>query len=328
MNYQKFASVSMISATCLLAPLVTISAQTPLQAHLDSAKMFARMDVSPAILKVLCDDPKDLPAFLGPIVAGSKVMPPTKAFDNLVYLGMDFVGSWALNTPDGIVLFDALDNEQEAKDVIEAGLVKVGLDPARIKHIVIMHGHADHYGGAKYLAEKYHAKVYMGAPDWDYAPTWVVDYTKQVGVAGMAKYGPLPTRDQSITDGQKLTLGGTTITFYVTPGHTPGTLSAIVPVKDGNKTHTLSFWGGTALPTDAAGKAQYEKSAERFLKIVDAAKVDGVISNHPFIDGTSNKVTLMAQRAPGSPNPFVIGHEAVMRYMRVHLQCVRAAELR
>lgn len=328
MNYKFLARVSMISAVCLLNPLVTVGAQTPLQAHLDSAKTLARMDVSPAILKVLCEDPKTVPLFLAPIVASSKIIAPTKAFDDLIYLGMDFVGSWALNTPDGIILFDALDNEQEAKDVIEGGLTKLGLDPARIKDIVIMHGHADHYGGAKYLAEKYHAKVYMSAADWDFAPNWVVDYTKQVGVAGMAKYGPLPTRDQSITDGQKLSLGGATVTFYITPGHTPGTLSAIIPVKDGKQTHILSFWGGTALPADAAGKAQYEKSAERFLKIVDAAKVDGVISNHPFIDGTSDKVKLMAARGAGQPNPFVIGHEAVLRYMGVHLQCVRATQLR
>ena len=299
-----------------------------MNAHLDSAKMFARSDVSPAILSVLCADQKTVPLFLAPIVAKSKPMPPTKAFDNLVYLGMDFVGSWALNTSDGIILFDALDNEQEARDIIEGGLQKLGMDPARIKDIVVMHGHADHYGGAKYLAEKYHAKVYMSQADWDFAPNWVVDYTKAVGAAGMAKYGPIPTKDGIITDGMKLKLGDETVTFYITPGHTPGTLSAIIPVKDGAKSHTLSFWGGTALPADAPGKALYEKSAERFIKIVDAAKVDGVISNHPFIDGTSDKVNMMMARKSGDANPFVIGHEAVMRYMNVHLQCVRSTEQR
>ena len=41
-----------------------------------------------------------------------------------------------------------------------------------------------------------------------------------------------PLRDMDATDGQKLTLGDTIITIYITPGHTAGTLSVLVPVKD------------------------------------------------------------------------------------------------
>jgi len=36
-----------------------------------------------------------------------------------------------------------------------------------------------------------------------------------------------PRKDMIATDGQKLTLGDTTITLYITPGHTPGTISLI-----------------------------------------------------------------------------------------------------
>ena len=34
------------------------------------------------------------------------------------------------------------------------------------------------------------------------------------------------------TDGMKLTLGDTTLTMYLTPGHTLGTISTLIPVKD------------------------------------------------------------------------------------------------
>ena len=55
------------------------------------------------------------------------------------------------------------------------------------------------------------------------------------------------TRDMEATDGQKLTLGDTTITIYITPGHTGGTLSFLVPVKDHGVPHVAMEWGGTAL---------------------------------------------------------------------------------
>ena len=45
-----------------------------------------------------------------------------------------------------------------------------------------------------------------------------------------------------VTDGQKLTLGDTTLTLYITPGHTPATISTVIPVTDHGKPHMLAFW--------------------------------------------------------------------------------------
>ena len=47
------------------------------------------------------------------------------------------------------------------------------------------------------------------------------------------------------TDGQRLTLGDTTLTLYLTPGHTPGTISTLIPVKDRGMPHVVAEWGGT-----------------------------------------------------------------------------------
>ena len=47
------------------------------------------------------------------------------------------------------------------------------------------------------------------------------------------------------TDGMKLTLGDTTLTLYLTPGHTLGTISTLIPVKDGGRPHVAALWGGT-----------------------------------------------------------------------------------
>ena len=55
----------------------------------------------------------------------------------------------------------------------------------------------------------------------------------------------VPRRDMVATDGQKLTLGDTTLTMYLTPGHTLGTISTLIPVKDNGTPLTVAFPGGT-----------------------------------------------------------------------------------
>src|SRR5437667_1032435 len=76
---------------------------------------------------------------------------PGKAADNLYFLGTGIVAAWAVNTSDGIILIDTLDNQAEVDKFIIGGLKQLGQDPARIKTIIVSHGHGDHYGGARYL---------------------------------------------------------------------------------------------------------------------------------------------------------------------------------
>ena len=79
--------------------------------------------------------------------------PPGKAFDNLYFVGSKWVSSWAITTSAGIILIDAMDDEEEAQRIVEGGLKTLGLDPAQVKTILITHGHGDHYGGASYFAK-------------------------------------------------------------------------------------------------------------------------------------------------------------------------------
>lgn len=50
-----------------------------------------------------------------------------------------------------------------------------------------------------------------------------------------------------------------------------------------------------------------------------------LISNHTSFDGTMTKLPALAARQPGGPHPFVIGGDAVGRYLVGAEECARAA---
>ena len=122
--------------------------------------------------------------------------------------------AWAVKTSAGIILIDTLFG-YAAQDEIVDGMKKLGLDPADIKYIVVSHAHGDHDGAVKFLQDTYHPHVFLAPKDWELA----------------ARQATPCSHDMDATDGQKLTLGDTTITIYIIPGHTGGTLSFLVPVR-------------------------------------------------------------------------------------------------
>jgi metallo-beta-lactamase class B len=301
--------------------------ETPaVQQHIDNARLLAGSDPNYLGVFALCQSPEAFNQYRT-VVKTNAVAPPTKVFDQLYYLGMTSVGSWALATSAGIIQFDALDNTEEAQRIIVGGYKKLGLDPANIKYLVITHGHGDHYGGAKYLQDTYHPKVLMGAADWDMIAK--IPATNARGGPST----PKPTRDQDVTDGEKITLGDTTVTLYITPGHTPATISSIIPVTDHGQPHVVSFWGGTNLYVGAAALEQYRQSLARFIKIGQEAKVDGYISNHTyfdhsFTDGETDKFGQLKTRKTGDPHPFILGTDSFVRYEMINYECAEANEAR
>ncbi len=126
--------------------------------------------------------------------------------------------------------------------------------------------------------------------------------------------------------GKQLTLGDTTLTMYLTPGHTPGTISMLIPVKDRGQPHLVASWGGTAFNFELtpANFQVYINSAVRYHDIVAKSGADILLSNHTVFDGSHTKLPAVAVRKPGDPNPYVVGNDAVQRYVKVAEECARA----
>jgi metallo-beta-lactamase class B len=236
---------------------------------------------------------------------------PFQVFDNLYYIGMDNISAWALTTSEGIILFEAMMVANWEQTVVD-GLEQLGLNPGDIRYIVIGHAHNDHWGGAAFLQQRYGAQVLMGEPDWDHILTW-----PQIGIPA-----PIPSKARGIVDGDSLTLGETTVRFVATPGHTPGTVSSLIPVRDGENQHLAAYWGGPSMSfLDPAGLEQYIGSTYK-LQNADS-DTDVELTNHPWGDGTFVKAAALRERRRGDPHPFVTGHAGVQRWAEQLRVCTR-----
>ena len=135
----------------------------------------------------------------------------------------------------------------------------------------------------------------------------------------------VPAQDGTIRDGDTLALGDTTVRFYLTPGHTPGTLSAILPLREGAATHVGAYWGGTGFTAGRADFPAYFESLARFGRIAAEAGADVALSNHPSNDMTLARLPRLIGRAAGIPNPLVLGRDGYRRFLAVLENCVHAA---
>jgi len=282
------------------------------QKHIAAAMKLAKSDLVEEA-KIMCTAsgprrPAVIRQLAGLPAEPQAVIEPTKLFDNLYYFGFNTVGGWAVPTSDGIIIIDALNSAADAENVIVPSLQKVGLDPAQIKYVIVQHGHFDHFGGAQYLQDKYKARILMAAEDWA-----LIERMSE----RQRRNRPLPRRDMDVKHGQKLTLGDTTVTMALTPGHTPGSIAIFFPVKDRGKQHTAMLLSLTA--PDRESLAALKRAVNDFAKPQKAVMR---LSSHLSVENTKDLETI--RKNPGGPNPYLYGEEQFDRYMDIMTECAEA----
>jgi metallo-beta-lactamase class B len=219
---------------------------------------------------------------------------PFQIFDNLYFVGIGEVGSYVIETSDGLILLDTLWDLDGYTEYLLGNIREVGLDPMDIKYVLILQGHRDHYGGAPALQEIIDAQ--FGTAEED----------QKMMVADFGEYAP--RIDFFVEEGDSLTLGDTTLDFELTPGHTPGTTSIRLSVFDDGTEHLAYLHGGPALRSDdpEVGRVFIE-DLERIKQIPG---IEVQISNHFDIHASGapdlfGRAELLANRQPGEPHPWV-----------------------
>ncbi len=319
-----FVMALSISTALVAAPVMAQTAAPALSAgdlHRATAKTAAGMEWKGTLGALCIPSPPRGAAAAGPRAIPARATwyaPPHKVFDNLYWVGTQAHSSWALQTSQGIILIDTLFNYAAEAEIVD-GLKTLGLDPATIKYVIVSHGHGDHDEGAKLLQDRYGARIVMGGPDWD-----MIEKAPPMP-------GGTPKRDIAAADGQKITLGDTSVTLVFTPGHSEGTFSMLFPVKDNGRTLSVAYNGGTLFGSFGNNAARFDSYIASQKKIAAAAAAAGasvLLTNHSEYDNAYTKARLTGLRKSGEPSPFEVGVDAIARYFTVSSECAAAEKLR
>ena len=244
---------------------------------------------------------------------------PTKIFDNVYAIGNQGTVVYVVQTSAGLLMFDSLGTAFLNNQLLP-GFQALGLNPADVKIILLGHGHADHFGNAPYFQEKFGTKVYLSAVDWDFMEH------PPAGRNGQPPAPPqgLPKHDQIVSEGTPVVLGDFKVTPVSIPGHTPGAMGYIFPVKDNGRTRMAALYGGTILtpgPISDEGLATYLKSVDHFRAETKKAGVEVALQNHPLMLPLAANIEKLQARKKGDPNPFVVGKANYQKFVDVMYQC-------
>ena len=170
-------------------------------------------------------------------------MPPFRIWGNIYFVGTKPASTHIIDTGDGLIMIDS--GYQHSLYLVLENMRRLGLDPMDIKYIVHTHGHIDHCGATKALVEMTGAKTFLGEPDKDYVNGVLpLSWAKELGLE-LEEF----EADVLVNDGDKITLGNTTLTAIASPGHTPGAMSYIFPVQEGDRKLIAGIHGGAGINT-------------------------------------------------------------------------------
>jgi metallo-beta-lactamase class B len=220
--------------------------------------------------------------------------PPHKVMDNVYFVGTKELASFLITTPQGHILMNS--NYESSVPVIQASVEKLGFKFGDIKILISGHAHPDHVEGDALVKQLTGAQVVVGRLE--------VPAVKEFRPGG--KEHPI---DRIVDEGDTVTLGGTTLTAHLLPGHTKGCLAWSMDLKEDGKTyHALVECSLNGQFLQYVGNKDYPGIADDMRATYKKARtlpVDVFLSSHASFYGLAEKYAKLASRRPGDPNPFV-----------------------
>lgn len=188
--------------------------------------------------------PSPTAAWVRNLFAGMKApVPPRHLAGNLYYVGAAGVSAWLITTPAGHILLDT--GFDDTVPIIQRGVEQLGFKLADIKFILSSHAHIDHVGGHARMQRLTGAQVVASAGDARTLESGGAD-DFLVWPKETLAYAPVKV-DRIVADGEQVTLGGTTLTANLTPGHTRGATTWTMELAEGGRTYHVVFFSSATV---------------------------------------------------------------------------------
>jgi metallo-beta-lactamase class B len=210
---------------------------------------------------------------------------PHRVIGNIYYVGTRTLSSFLVVTPEGNILLDT--TYERNVPTIEKSIADLGFKLSDVKIVLGNHAHRDHQEGDALVKEKTGAQVMAMAED---VPA----------LQGLKPGGKEHPIDRVLHDGDKVTLGGTTLVAHLTPGHTRGCTTWTTTAEEGGKTYNVML--GCSLRPPAAITPEVAAEFDRAFKTVRALPCDVQLGDHGAQYGMQEK---FAKLKEGQPNPFI-----------------------
>ena len=213
-------------------------------------------------------------------------MEPFRIVGNVYFTGIYQASTHIIDTGAGLILIDP--GYSEGLYLLIDSIYRLGFQPEQIQYIVCTHWHRDHAAATAPLAALSNAKTLIGQKDFE-------------------KARPFFEADITISDGDRLTLGNTTLQFMETPGHTEGTISFFFDSTENGTTYRVGMFGGAGANTLRKDAFEYPNCREDYRTSIERLRkerVDVFIGNHVWNNDTENKAKLLKETGE---NPFIDG---------------------
>jgi metallo-beta-lactamase class B len=216
---------------------------------------------------------------------------PHKIVGNLYYVGSYSLSAFLVATPDGHILINT--NWERAVDGLKSSVEALGFAFDDIEVILGSHAHGDHMEGDALVAQMTGARVMAMAAD--------------VPALERMRPGDKPHPiDRVLHDGATVTLGGTTLTARLTPGHTKGCTTWTMRIEEDGDVHDVAIIGsmGSNPNFQFVNNPDNPTIADEFkqgFRVLRSLSPDVPLGSHPAMYGMAEKY----ERIGNGPNPFI-----------------------
>jgi metallo-beta-lactamase class B len=219
-------------------------------------------------------------------------LPAHTIVGNLHYVGTVTLNSYLFTTPQGHILINT--NYEDTVPLLRASVEKLGFTITDIRIVLGSHAHPDHQQADAMVKELSGGATVMA-----------MEQDLPALKAMKTPSGKAYSVDRVLKDGEQVSLGSTTLTAHLTPGHTRGCTTWTTRIADGGQTYNVVIaCAGLQANAQLVNNKNYPEIAEDFARSIKTWKslpADVFLGAHSWFFDLAGKY----KRLGSGTNPYI-----------------------